>query len=275
MDLFTAYERDLFKSILAQQFGLAFDKHRSHVLDGAVARRMGETGMAAASAYLALLEKDDAELGSLVDAATNNLSRFFRNRNQLEAISRFIIPALADRCGARNPGPERLRVWVAGCATGEEPYTLAMVLADSLPQRIRFHITATDISRGVLRTARSGEYSRSQTRVIPGPARSRHFVDSDRGLRVNESLRNTVTFEWHNLMTAPPVSEADLILCRNVLTYLTPDARKIAAVRLREAIRVGGFLIIGNSETLPRRCGFKSVQTTWARVYQRPCPLQE
>ena len=274
---FTFHERELFRSLLMDHFGLEFEEHRHNVLDGAISGRMEVCKIDSAAAYRRVLENNGAELDMLVDSVTNNLSRFFRNADQLRAITNFVVPELdADECGGARPRGQRdLSVWVAGCATGEEPYSLAMVLTDNLPESRGFHITATDISNRALDIARAGVYATTRTRGVPNSIRTRHFVDDGRRLAISELLRRRVSFVQHNLIESPLVHDADIILCRNVLTYLAASARQSAVRRLRESISDGGFLLIGNSETLPRRSGFDSIVTAWARLYRRPCPAGE
>ncbi len=268
MYFFTSRERDVFKDFLTERFGLAFEEHRHHFLDSALAGRMEDCGIDSAVVYRRRIENDNAELSRLADAVTNNLSRFFRNPGQLQAITDFVVPELYRGRDARH---RAISVWVAGCATGEEPYTLAMTLADSLPESTEFHITATDISRRALEIARVATYSPSRVRALPASLRSRSGSNGDGAFRVSDELRRRVTFVEHNVLDSPLVHEADLVLCRNVLTYLAPAARQLAIRTFRESIADGGFLIIGNSETLPRRSGFNAVVTPWARVYRRPC----
>ena len=265
---FTSRERDVFKDFLVERFGLGFENHRHRFLDSALAGRMENCGIDSAVAYRRRIENDDAEVNRLADAVTNNLSRFFRNPGQLQAVTDFIIPALHR---GRDDSRRAISVWVAGCATGEEPYSLAMTLADSLPESTKFHITATDISRRALKIARAGTYSPRRARAVPEPLRSRYISNGEGMFRVSDSLRRRVSFVEHNVIEAPIVRGVDLVLCRNVLTYLASAARQLAIRTLRESIADGGFLIIGNSETLPRRSGFSAVVTPWARVYRRPC----
>jgi chemotaxis protein methyltransferase CheR len=276
---FTLRERRVFKTLLMDHFGLEFEEHRHNVLDAAVSRRMKECNIDSAAAYERRLEHDSTELGKLVDAATNNLSRFFRNADQLRAITEFIVPQLNNRGGSgargsRSGNDNPLSIWVAGCATGEEPYSLAMTLADVLPELRQFHITATDISRRSLDIARTGAYSPARMNGVPPATRARCFTEEEGQSVVSEQMRRRISFVEHNLMKPPPVHDADVVLCRNVLTYLAPTARRVAVRRLRDAMRDDGFLLLGNSESLPRQSGFTSVSAPWARVYRRSCPPQ-
>ncbi|MBU8914397.1 MAG: protein-glutamate O-methyltransferase CheR [Spirochaetales bacterium] len=257
----------MFKDLLTERFGLAFEEHRHRFLESGLAGRMEDCGIDSAAAYRRRIENDGDELSRLIDAVTNNLSRFFRNRGQLQAVTDFIVPEFT--------GGRAISVWVAGCATGEEPYSLAMTLADSLPESADFHITATDISRRALKIALAGTYSPRRARAVSESARTRYFSDDNGRLSVSASLRRRVSFVEHNVIEAPVVHDADLVLCRNVLTYLAPQARRAAIRTLRESIAAGGFLIIGNSETLPRGSGFNAITTPPARIYRRPCPPSE
>ncbi|MEE8440959.1 MAG: protein-glutamate O-methyltransferase CheR [Spirochaetia bacterium] len=257
----------MLKDFLVERFGLAFEEHRHRFLDSALAGRMEDCRIDSAAAYRGRIEDDGVELSRFVDAVTNNLSRFLRNRDQLQAVANFIVPEFVGR--------RAISVWVAGCSTGEEAYSLAMTLADSLPESTEFHITATDISRRALKTARAGAYSTRHARALPESVRTRLFAGGNGRLYVSDSLRRRVSFVEHNVIAAPIVRGADLVLCRNVLTYLAPQARRSAIRTLWESTGGGGFLFIGNSETLPRGSGFNSLVTPWARVYRRPCRPSE
>jgi len=264
---FTSHEREVFKDFLTARYGLAFEEHRHRFLDSALAGRMEDCGINSAAAYRHRIENDGEELSRLVDAVTNNLSRFFRNRGQLQTVTDFILPELI--------GGRAISVWVAGCATGEEPYSLAVTLADSLPESAEFHITATDISRRALKIARAGTYSPRRARAVSESVRTRYFSDDNGRLSVSDSLRRRVSFVEHNVIETSIVRNVDLVLCRNVLTYLAPQACRLAIRTLRDSITEGGFLIIGNSETLPRGSGFTAITRPPARIYRRPCPLSE
>lgn len=268
---FSAIEsaRDRVARYLASRLGIEFARDRGRLLERAISRRMAAAGTEDPGTYCRQIEADDVELGRLADLVTNNLSRFFRNPEQLAAIT----DLLAHRAqgGPESTGKERLRVWVAGCSTGEEPYTLAMVLLSTLGEHTPIHITATDISRRALGSARAGSYPSDQARNLPASLRDRYLETNRESIRIAAAARERVSFHWHSLPDGPAIDNADLVVCRNVLTYLTPDARKKAVRSARLALRDGGYLMIGRSESLPRGSEFEFVGDPALRIYRRTC----
>jgi two-component system CheB/CheR fusion protein len=254
-------------NLLAERVGLKFESHRLHILDRAVRQRMKARGTESFRDYFARVSAENGEFGLLVDLATNSLSRFCRNSGQLLALSGFIGPELA-RSLRGSPG--QLKIWVAGCATGEEPYSVAMVLADSLADG--FHITATDVSRSALNIASAGVYTTKQTKDIPETMRTKHLSRVATGWRVKDTIRSRIDFLEHNVAAGPAIRGADLVLCRNVLIYLTDEARSRAVESIAAALAEDGYLLVGNSETLAGDRRFTSLATEWGRVYRRSCP---
>lgn len=254
---------------LASRFGIGFARDRVRLLERAILRRMTAVGTEDPESYCRRIETDDDELSRLVDRVTNNLSRFFRNPEQLAAITDLL--AYRARAASGSAGTDTVRVWVAGCSTGEEPYTLAMVLHGAFGDHTPIHITATDISRRALGTARSGSYRAAQARSLPVPLRDR-YVETDRGsFRIGAAARERVTFRRHSLTDGPAIEHADLVVCRNVLTYLTREARRVAVRSARRALRDDGWLVIGRSESLPRGSGFVFAGSPALRIYRRTC----
>jgi len=242
------------EGLLDDRFGLGFTEDRLHVLRNAIRSRAAALGLGSEHLYADALIAHPNEQDRLAEAAVNNLSRFFRNRRQLQSIlllcRRFQSP---------------LRAWVAGCATGEESYSLAMAL---LAAGHDFSIVATDISERSLAIASEGTYRSSRVEEIPQEYRDRFLQTGDRVV-VGDEVRNRVAFRKHSVTDPPPVENAELVLCRNVLTYLSPDGAIRAFHSLRRSVACNGYLAIGNAETLPGN-GFDPVRNA-PRVYRRSC----
>ena len=284
----THEELNLFTRFLDEKHGLAFPPERSRALSRAVQSRLQGTRALTAARYHRTLLHNESELQLLVDAATNGLSRFFRNESQLRVLTDVVLPRLiavrrtatagaaAAAAAPGGPGPAHagpLLLWSAGCSTGEEPWTLAMLMKESLPDGLDFSIVATDISLRALAVAERAAYSRRRAEAVPALLRARYFRQTANGYEVVDELRRRVSFRAHNVTTPAPVRNADVVFCRNVLTYLSEPARRTAVEELAAAVAEDGYLFIGNSESL-RGCTarFRSVRTPHGRVHQRGLP---
>ena len=256
-------------NLLSDRIGVEIDANRSDPLESVIRKRMNACGIRSVSRYSELASSNNDEFGRLVDLVTNNLSKFFRNRAQLRSVAELVVPELTGGVAGRA-----LKVWVIGCATGEEPYSVGMVLSEAAGGTMDFVITASDVSRGALETARRGLYAERQVADIPPELRSRYLTVQENGFRVANALRDRVDFMEHNVTMGPAVRDADMVLCRNVLIYLSGEARRKAMKSIRESLADGGFLLVGNSESLARESGFSSIVTEGGRVYRRPCPAR-
>lgn len=194
--------------------------------------------------YVALIRsaRGAAELDELIEAVRVGESRLFRHRAQIAALVEAVAPAL------RADGRRTVRVWSAGCAAGQEPYTLAAVLARCLPG-CAISIVATDVSADALEVARGASYPAAALGDVPAEWREAFVAEGDR-IRVRPDLAALVRFERANLVDGFAPRQCDLVWCRNVLIYFTPPARRIAIRRLIAATSPGGFLFVGYSESL-------------------------
>jgi chemotaxis protein methyltransferase CheR len=203
------------------------------------------------------------ELAALVEAVRVGETRFFRHRSQVAALTDVVIPAWRAR-GERAP-----RVWSAGCATGEEPYTLALVLAERMPApTFAPSILATDVSAEALAVARRGRYPRAAAAHIPDEWQRGVAIDGD-VLRIRREVAQLVSFEEGNLAVAHGRRGFDLIWCRNVLIYFAPEARQEAVDRLVATLEPGGFLFVGYSESLRDVAGLEAVTAGECTIYRK------
>lgn len=195
-------------------------------------------------AYLDLIEsgRGQAELGTLVEAVRVGESSLFRHKPQIAALLDLVVPVLRAR------GKRSVRVWSAGCASGEEPYTLAIVLAHALPDHA-IEILATDMSAEAIEVAERGEYPHEELEDVPFEWHDAFEIEGD-VIRVRPELRRLVTFERANLLDAAAPRGCDMVWCRNVLIYFSPEGRRRALDRLIAATLPGGFVFVGYSESL-------------------------
>lgn len=227
--------------------------HDSGVIsDTAVARavyaRMQVVGASKPASYISCLQKDEDECQRLLTTLNLAVTRFFRDPDVFSEVARSIIPGLVE-LAVKQARP--LRVWVPGCASGEEAYTLAMLLLHFAEQEStspELQITATDIDEGALDTARAGNYPASIENDLPEDMRLRFLKRKAGEYRVNSRLSAACEFLLHDLNDAAPVARVDMISCRNVLMYVELPARQRILARFYETLRPGGVLLLGPAE---------------------------
>jgi chemotaxis protein methyltransferase CheR len=232
---------------------------------------LGLSGFGAYERYLRFDARGKDELEIALEMLLPHETYFFRDPVQLDCFTKELCPRLVEARG----GHRRLRVWSAGCSTGEEPYTLAMLLDETgLFERWDVEIHGTDLSRRVISTARKAEYAQSALRATTSERTGRHFDPLPGGrVRVKQKLRARVSFGQLNLMdpqAADVLPPMDAIFCRNVLIYFDVAARKKALESLYRRMQPGGWLLLGHSESLlTLTTAFEVVQLKGDLVYRR------
>ena len=230
-------------------------------------RRLHVTGADSLPAYLSRLREDAAEADALLDDLLISVTNFFRDPEAFETFER----TAARLFEGKGPGDE-VRAWVAGCATGEEAYSVAMLLlehAATLAEPPRIQVFATDLSDKAVQTARAGTYPESIEADV-SPKRLRRFFAHENGqYRVAERLRETVLFAPHSLLVDPPFSRLDLVSCRNLLIYFQRDLQQQALALFHYAVRPGGLLFLGTSESPDVGPELFGVVDKRARLYRR------
>jgi len=231
--------------------GLDPKPHNRRSLRRRLAKRLEALGLRDWARYAARLEADPAERDWLAAHASVTISRFWRNRGLWEHLAGHVLPQLC-RGGAGARARAKVRAWSAGCASGEEPYSLAMLWREGCPQH-PLDLLATDLDRVVLERAGQGLYPAGSLHELPIELRERWFRPEGTEFRLSEELRRAVAFRRHDLLRDPaPEGPFGLILCRNVaFTYFAPEARANVARRLAAALIPGGWLAIGRKERLP------------------------
>ncbi|GAA1652359.1 CheR family methyltransferase [Georgenia ruanii] len=208
-----------------------------------LARAAGIVGTRAVDRYVHLLRRSERGAGALVDALVTTETSWFRDRPTFDALTRHLLPALPDR------GP--LRVWSAGCSTGQEPYSVVMALLGAGVDD--FSVLGTDVSAAVLERARAGRYSALEMgRGLPLSARARYFAPRGCEWQATTRVRERVTLRRHNLLEpspTPTVATFDVVFLRHVLMYFDLPARAVVLRRLRRSLAPGGFLVLGSTET--------------------------
>jgi two-component system, chemotaxis family, CheB/CheR fusion protein len=235
--------------------GFDFTAYKRASLQRRVRRRMSTVGCASYGEYLDYLQVHPEEFEPLFNTIVINVTAFFRDRDAWDFLAAEVVPVLVD---LKTPeGLEKdIRVWSAGCASGEEAYTLAIVLAEALGveafQR-RVKIYATDVDEEALMAARHGTYAMRETRSVPVEFRSRYFDRNGDLWSFNKDLRRSIIFGRNDLLQDAPISRIDLLVSRNTLMYLIADAQTRVLERFRYALNEGGFLFLGRAETVLAR----------------------
>ncbi|MNG82788.1 Sensor protein TorS [compost metagenome] len=216
-----------------------------------IERRLHVTGQHDLTAYLRYLEQHGEESTALLADMLIGVTNFFRDREAFEALERHVLPQLVSE---GEPGNEtnELRVWSAGCSTGEEAYSLAMLVCEqlALEQRTtKVQVFATDLDERAIGTARSGIYPEAIVTDVPPSRLRQFFVKEDQHYRVRKEIREKVLFARHNLLSDPPFSQIDLIACRNLLIYLDREVQHDILQMFHFALRPGGYLFLGSSES--------------------------
>ena len=264
------------REFLLATAGLVFDESRRAGLSAVLADRLRVTGAGSVPAYLEALDGDGGELERqrLLDGVTVQETHFFRNTPQMEALRRRVLPELLRRAAGRD---RPLTIWSAGCSTGEEPYTLAMLLLELSPMlasQAKARIVATDVSAEALRAARRAIYTGRTLESAPPMVRDRWFEPRGGGaLIVKEQVTRLVELQLHNLVTDPPPfgpGEVDLIVCRNVTIYFNRATTGLLVGSFHDTLAEGGYLLLGHSETLWQVSNaFSLVPVGDAFVYRR------
>jgi two-component system, chemotaxis family, CheB/CheR fusion protein len=227
--------------------GIDLTDYRPATVARRVAKRMSVRRIARADAYVAVLERDPVEVDALVDAVLRHGARWFRDAEVLEAIEHRVFPAIVANKAAGAP----IRVWVAGCATGEDVYSIAISLLEFLSAHGRRHpvqIFGSDVNARAIARARAGGFTEAALRDVRVAWRERFFTPVDGGARVVEAIRRLCVFTSHDVARDPPFASIDLVMCRTALGHLGAHHRWQALTCLRHALAAPGFVVLGRSE---------------------------
>ncbi|MEO6255996.1 MAG: protein-glutamate O-methyltransferase CheR [Sphingomicrobium sp.] len=239
-------------SLLEARTGQQLTMSRRWRIETALSSLLRERGISTLDELITILVmgREPGLSNQVVEALLNNETYFFRDRSPFDLLTSHALPKLAQR----RETSRRLRIWSAGCSTGQEAYSLAMLFAEN-PVAWRnwtIDILATDVSGAVIDRARSGVYTQFEVQRGLGIAQTiRWFEDTGDGWRAVENLRKSVRFQVHNLLELPPhPGDFDIVLCRNVLLYLSAEKRTLAFERLASAVARDGWLMLGAGETV-------------------------
>ncbi|WP_433203986.1 CheR family methyltransferase [Dactylosporangium sp. CS-047395] len=241
------------RQLLGERLGMAFDEKKDGLLGEILQQRATQHGLTDRGYLDRLTTAWSAELAALAEALTVNETYFFRNVEQFRALADVALPA---RMRA-NQERRRLDMLSVGCSTGEEAYSLAVVAAGRVPEAWATSIVGLDVNRGALRKAMAGRYSLWSLRETPETVRQKWFRPAGDGVEIDARLRGRVRFVEHNVARDDAVlfapGQYDIVFCRNLLMYLTPDTAHTVVERITRSLAPGGFLFLGHTDSLGLR----------------------
>ncbi len=290
----TAEEFSLFRHLIYHEAGIYFKESRKDFLENRVFRRIGATGLRSPYQYYRFITNGGrAELMNLLDILTVNETSFFRNRPQLELFRTIILNSIIRK--RNEDGQKKIRIWSAGCSTGEEPYTISIILQEGISDAanwdIRIH--ASDLSLSALHTANRAEYDAAKVlTTVDDSYIARYFVrvpaisagspeaatpSGGRGkkelyrFKVKDAVKKQVVFDFHNLKNASGYVNLDVIFCRNVMIYFDEEEQKKLIYKFYEGLNPGGYLLLGHSESLQGwKTRFEFVYSNKGTAYRKP-----
>ena len=257
---------ELYRTLIYNESGIHFTPTNRSILESRLKERLREKGIDSVKDYFASISKDQGELKNFLDSITTNLTRFFRNQAHFDALENFVIPELMKI----KKTDTTIRIWSAGCSTGEEPYTIAMLLSEILPPSWKFELLASDLSLKCLMTAKEGFYADGRISGIPEAYLKKYFDKVEGGYKVRPELMAKIRFDYHNLNNDSGQKNLDLVFCRNVIIYFDEAAQTAVINRFWNAMASKSFLFIGHSESLfGMDTKFEFVKTEWATLYRK------
>ncbi|WP_457574499.1 CheR family methyltransferase [Desulfolithobacter sp.] len=272
----TQVQLDQIRELIYRETGILCETKKDTAMKARIERRMEATRTESFRTYYNLLRNSgrNGELQNLVEELTVNETYFFRDFNQLQGFAEHALPILLEEKKQRNE--KTLKIWSAACSTGEEPYTLSIIVQEMIEdyQHWNVSILATDIDRQVLRIARKGEYGRRSMKDTPLPYRKKYFeYDGDRW-RILPRTAAPVRFEFLNLVDRRAMRRQtgyDFIFCRNVLIYFNDISRKQVVNSFYDSLNPGGFLFLGSSESVGRiTAAFELTRVGEYLFYRKP-----
>jgi chemotaxis protein methyltransferase CheR len=267
----TEHELDEIRMLIEQRTGIWFDESRERFFSTRVREHMNERGTSRGNELLRTLRQSNVEFDALVERVLTQETSFFRYPAVYEALEKRVLPEMHVKKFWENP--RTLRIWSAGCATGEEPYSIAICVADALmfADAWKIDILATDVSRHAIKQAETGRYGSRSLGKLGEKQLAAHFAPNGGDLQVKPRIRKMVTFVQMNLTQSVYVGRMDMIFCMNVLIYFSEERRRTLAQRFYDTLEPGGYLFLGHSESLSKFPGkFQAIVLNDCILYRKP-----
>jgi chemotaxis protein methyltransferase CheR len=267
----TEHELSEIRMLIEERTSIRFDESRERFFSTRVREHMARKGYARGTDLLRTIRKTNFEFQALLESLLTQETSFFRYPGVFEAFEKRILPELHIKKFWKNP--RSLRIWSAGCSTGEEPYSIAITIADaiSFSDAWNVEILATDIGRNALATAERGVYSGRSIASVSERQLAAHFQSVDGGQEIRHRLRRMVNFVHMNLNNGVYVGKMDVIFCMNVLIYFSEDRRRELVQHFYNALEPGGYLFLGHSESISKMpVKFQAIVLNDCILYRKP-----
>jgi two-component system CheB/CheR fusion protein len=264
-------DEEVFKQligVLLTRRGVDFTYYKPNTLKRRIVRRMAINNIEKPEQYLKFLKGDKTEQDALYNDMLISVTDFFRDTSSFDLLCNTIFPAILKSKTANDP----VRIWIAGCATGEEAYSMAICLLEYLGERasaLKIQIFATDISERAIAKARTGIYRSSDLQGVSASRLAQFFAKTDGCFQVSKDIRDMCVFAQHNLLKDPPFSNMDLVSCRNVLIYMEKVLQKRALTTFHYALKEKGYLMLGKSENIESNSDIFTSYNKQEKIFQR------
>jgi chemotaxis protein methyltransferase CheR len=271
----TEEELDEISALIEQRSAILFDSSRERFFSTRVREYLEEKGLGNGTELLRHVSGSSTEYEVLLERLLTQETSFFRYPAVYEALEKKILPEVQERKFWESP--RTLRIWSAGCSTGEEPYSIAVTLCQSLKfaEAWEIEILATDISRRALRHAERGVYSKRSLQDVSLGQVETYFTATKHGFQVKPRIRRMISFAQMNLVESVYVGKFDCIFCMNVLMYFSDERRITILRRFYDALEPGGYFLLGHSETLSNvPMKFESIVLGDCRIYRKPAAAE-
>lgn len=258
------------RDIIFKKEGFDLDSYKDKCIQRRISYRIRTSGCKSVEDYIETLRKKEEEVKRLLSALTINVTEFFRNRSTFDKLRDVVLPDIF----AMKERERSVRIWSAGCASGEEPYTVAIILKESFPEelkRFNISITATDVDEEIINKAAAGVFTSDKLTGLDPPLRAKFFQESGDGYRLSDDIKRMVSFKRQDIFHEGLNGENDLIICRNLLIYFSKEKQEWVQNKFWKNLNPGGFLLLGRAEILvgESRKFFLTVCPR-ERVYRKP-----
>lgn len=246
---------EVFKTDIFKLTKIDLNSYKERQMKRRIDTLIGKCNITKYKDYVALIKSDSEKYEEFVNYLTINVSEFYRNPDQWKILEQSILPELFKMSG------KSLKIWSAACSTGDEPYSLVMLLSKFVPLS-QIEIIATDLDKQVMEKAKAGLYSEKSLKTLPDEFIKKYFEKiNDNTFAISEDIKKRVKFRQHNLLKDPYPDKCDLIVCRNVMIYFTEDAKAEIYAKFNKALKDDGILFVGSTEQIvqPKELGFNSV----------------
>ena len=265
------HELSEIRMLIEERTGIRFDESRERFFSTRVREHLQAKGLARGTDLLRAIGKSNVEYEALLERLLTQETSFFRYPAVYETFEKRVLPELHVKKFWKNP--RTLRIWSAGCSTGEEPYSIAITIADALNfgDAWNVEILATDVGRQALKQAERGIYAGRSIASVKEAQFAAHFTQMEDGFQVKPRLRKMVTFAQMNLASAVYVGRMDLIFCMNVLIYFSEEHRGTLVQRFYDTLEPGGYLFLGHSESISKMpVKFQAIVLNDCILYRKP-----